>query len=298
MNNTPLISVITPCYNGEKYLKPFLDSLLTQTYTAVEFFFINDGSTDKTEEIFFQYKPLLEQKGWTVLYHRQENGGAAKAVNYGLARFTGEFLTWPDSDDILYPNFLSRRVEYMQQHPDCDILFHNVDVCSEENLALKKAHSSYFTPQHPPTFDTMFHHFLFAPSLCSFVRSSVFLQALPSRHIYDENRGGQNYQLVFPLLYQRKAAFLQESLACYVERNLSHSHIQRDPIVRLNEYTDLLRHAFLSITAMPETEKNRYLRLIKKRYRKQYFSAYIRQTPLHKGARKIYHYLKRIFHHA
>ena len=61
--NKPLVSVITPCYNGEKFLHRFLDSVLNQTYTNVEFIFINDGSFDKTEEIVFSYKERLKSKG-------------------------------------------------------------------------------------------------------------------------------------------------------------------------------------------------------------------------------------------
>ena len=52
MKKTPKVSLISPCYNGSSYIKWFLDSLVNQTYKNVEFIFINDGSTDNTEEIF------------------------------------------------------------------------------------------------------------------------------------------------------------------------------------------------------------------------------------------------------
>ena len=58
----PLVSVITPCYNGEKYLDRYFKSILDQTYPNIELIFVNDGSNDKTEEIALSYKNKLEEK--------------------------------------------------------------------------------------------------------------------------------------------------------------------------------------------------------------------------------------------
>lgn len=56
------VSVITPCYNGESFIARFLDSLLVQTYNNIEFILINDGSTDKTEEIVRSYRKKFKDK--------------------------------------------------------------------------------------------------------------------------------------------------------------------------------------------------------------------------------------------
>ena len=56
MNNTPLISVIVPAYNVEKYIKACLDSLINQTYSNFEIILVNDGSTDQTEKILNEYE--------------------------------------------------------------------------------------------------------------------------------------------------------------------------------------------------------------------------------------------------
>lgn len=62
-NFEPKVSLISPCYNGERYLSHFLDSLLLQNYNNVEFIFVDDGSTDKTREVFESYRKGLENKG-------------------------------------------------------------------------------------------------------------------------------------------------------------------------------------------------------------------------------------------
>lgn len=59
----PLVSIITPCYNGEQYIDAYFQSILAQTYTRLELIFVNDGSTDKTEEVALSYREQLEQKG-------------------------------------------------------------------------------------------------------------------------------------------------------------------------------------------------------------------------------------------
>lgn len=58
----PLVSIVTPCYNGEFKLRVFLDSLLNQTYRNIELIIVNDGSTDNTEEVIFSYKDYLLKK--------------------------------------------------------------------------------------------------------------------------------------------------------------------------------------------------------------------------------------------
>ena len=58
----PLVSIITPCYNGENFIKRYFDSILKQTYSNIELFFVNDGSTDQTESIALSYREALEKR--------------------------------------------------------------------------------------------------------------------------------------------------------------------------------------------------------------------------------------------
>ena len=128
------VSLISPCYNGENHLGYFLESLLTQTYENVEFIFVNDGSTDKTEEIFKAYQERLQNKGWDVVYISQENKGQAAAVNAGLKLVKGDYLLWPDSDDILYPEHIARKVAFMEKNPQYGVGFCSIDKVNENDL--------------------------------------------------------------------------------------------------------------------------------------------------------------------
>ena len=85
-----------------------------------------------SEEIFNAYKPQFEAKGWDVIYIKQENSGQAAALSNGLKVFSGEYLMWPDSDDILYPEHISKKVALMEQNPEAGMGFFCLDQINEE----------------------------------------------------------------------------------------------------------------------------------------------------------------------
>ncbi len=295
MPSQPRVSLITSCYNGETYLKPFLDSLLTQTYKQVEFFFINDGSRDKTEEIFLSYKPSLEEKGWQVVYHKQENKGVAHALNYGLKRFTGEYLACVDSDDILYPDFLSAKIEFMEQHPYYALCYSGVEVVKESDLSCV-IRRIMRTPQ--PT-ENLFvdcllgrKQALSAPALTYFYRAKDWLAANPQRHIYGDTPVGQNWQMLLPIVYRGKCGYLKKVLAKYVMRRTSHSHTRkRQPVTEQCRVEKLLLFRILDELHLPSITYNKYKALIEKKYRRKWLAGKLKKVPgLFQVARRIYQY--------
>lgn len=96
----PLISVIIPVYNVEKYLPSCLESVLNQTYKNLEVLLIDDGSRDSSGLICDQYA----QKDSRIRVIHQENAGVAAARNAGVQSFTGEFVMFVDSDDTIALN--------------------------------------------------------------------------------------------------------------------------------------------------------------------------------------------------
>ena len=117
-----LVSVITPCYNGEAYLDRYFNSILNQTYRPLELIFVNDGSTDRTAEIAERYAPVLKESDISFIYLHQENAGQAAALNRGLKLFTGEYLTWPDADDEMTPDCIEKKVAFLQKHPELQMV--------------------------------------------------------------------------------------------------------------------------------------------------------------------------------
>lgn len=93
----PLISVILPIYNVERYLPLCMESLRAQTYENLELVLIDDGSEDKCAELCDRY---ARQDKRVTFYHKQ-NGGVSDARNYGLEHARGEYITYVDPDDFV-----------------------------------------------------------------------------------------------------------------------------------------------------------------------------------------------------
>ena len=116
MNSAPLISVIVPAYNVEKYIKTCLDSLINQTYSNFEIIVINDGSTDQTEEILRSY-----QSNPKFRIYSQKNGGLSAARNQGLKLANGELVCFIDSDDSVKSDYLEKLAAPFFEDSDVDI---------------------------------------------------------------------------------------------------------------------------------------------------------------------------------
>jgi glycosyltransferase involved in cell wall biosynthesis len=114
-----LVSVIIPCYNGEKYLSEALDSIIIQSHANWECTVVDDGSTDGSKEIVQSYM----QKDPRFKYVHQNNAGPSAARNLGMKISNGIFFQFLDSDDLIEKDKLKRQVEVFYENPSCDIVY-------------------------------------------------------------------------------------------------------------------------------------------------------------------------------
>ena len=124
MSNNKLVSIITPCYNGEHCLARMLDSVIAQTYRPIEYILVNDGSTDGTQALAESYIPKFREAGIDFKIINQENKGLAGAINAGLMCFTGDYLCWPDADDYLEPTSVEDRVKVLEDNPEYAVVLY------------------------------------------------------------------------------------------------------------------------------------------------------------------------------
>lgn len=124
---TPLVSVIVPVYNAEKYIRMLVDSVLAQSYTNFELLLIDDGSKDSSPQIIDQY---AEQDSRVKVIHKV-NGGVSSARNCGLDHACGIFIAFADNDDYMYPDNLQTMVEEIE---DYDLLICNYIRCRREEV--------------------------------------------------------------------------------------------------------------------------------------------------------------------
>ena len=261
-----LVSIISPCYNGEKYVSLYLQSILSQTYSNVELIFVDDGSTDNTKTIIESFKILFEEKGYSLKYYYQENGGQAKAINTGLKMVKGTYLMWVDSDDILYSNNIEVKVRYLEEHPECGLVMCKAHIVKED--AIDIIIGEMFRNSNLDN-DNFFEDLLFDRNVvfnpCIYMaRILAFDQAIPNRNIY-ESREGQNWQMLLPLAHMFQYGYIDEHLAKIVEHCDSHSRIKRSyekQIKREIAIIQLLNKVITGMVDLNEEQKSQLLKRI------------------------------------
>jgi glycosyltransferase involved in cell wall biosynthesis len=118
----PLVSVIVPVYNGERFVAQALEAILAQDYPALELIAVDDGSTDATAEILARYARVRRIS--------QSNSGPSAARNAGIEASTGDLLTFCDCDDMYRPEKVSSQVRHLEQNEDaaCVLVHHRAFV--------------------------------------------------------------------------------------------------------------------------------------------------------------------------
>ena len=275
----PLVSIISPTYNGATYLPSFLDSIYNQTYNNIELIIINDGSTDSTKIIIDSYRQKFENRSINLIYEFQENKGQAAAINLALTKISSQskFFMWVDSDDVLMKDNVLHKVQFLQQHPEFDLCLCNA-VFSEygsnytsKPLTWRKAFSN----------GTLFENFLFGKNIVAgfgqgtvLVKKELLEKAIPQKRIY-ESRQGQNWQLMLPFTWYGKSGHLDEVLFKYIIHNDSHSHTKRTfekQIERFTEFEILISETLIKIVDMKDSERVLYLNKIHEKYLKEKLS--------------------------
>jgi glycosyltransferase involved in cell wall biosynthesis len=128
---SPLVSIIVPIYNAEKYLESTLHSAIAQTWSHKEIILVDDGSTDNSLTIAKKYECSF------IKVYSQGNSGASAARNKGIAEAEGDFLQFLDADDLLAPDKISRQMAVISDRADalaiCPVVHFNSDM--EHHLA-------------------------------------------------------------------------------------------------------------------------------------------------------------------
>ncbi len=285
-----LVTILAPCYNGQMYVEKFLDSVLGQTYPNIELVFVNDGSTDKTEGIVESYCEKFKAKGFNLIYVYKTNGGQASAINEGLKHFNGEYLTWIDSDDIMLPDSIKDKIDFLEKNPDCGfVLGKGVFVkAGDEDKAIGDLQRI-----KPEGEDKLFedlimeNNVVFGPGTIMVRRESI-LKAIPNLKIF-ESKEGQNWQLMLPLAYHCKCGYLNKVGVKIVMHNDSHSRSNRNlaqKLKRTENFEILLDNTIDSIPKISNNEKNYWKKIINEKYCRRKLDLYYSNCQF-KEARKI-----------
>lgn len=157
----PLVSVVIPSYNHERYLASAIDSVLAQDYPRVELIVIDDGSTDGSAEVLKRYGARFH---WEI----QKNQGQVATMNRAWTRSRGEILGYLSADDILMPQAVGAAVQCLRDNPDAVLAYCDFDLIDPAGAAVRSVRT--------PEFDyrAMVTEMVCAPGPGAFFRRSAF----------------------------------------------------------------------------------------------------------------------------
>lgn len=116
-NSLPLVSIITPSYNQAAYLENTIQSVLAQDYPNIEYIVVDGASTDSSPEIIKRYSSQL------AYWVSEKDLGQADAINKGIEKAHGKYITWLNSDDIYLPGAVSQAVHHLQKNPSLGFVY-------------------------------------------------------------------------------------------------------------------------------------------------------------------------------
>lgn len=143
MSFNPKVSIIIPVYNGSNYLREAIDSALAQTYKNIEVIVVNDGSNDsgKTDAIAKSY-------GDSIRYFYKENGGVATALNLGIKKAEGEYISWLSHDDVYYPYKIKLQIDHLTSGEKNIVLYGDFDIIDSESRLIGSIKVGYINPDY------------------------------------------------------------------------------------------------------------------------------------------------------
>lgn len=202
----PLVSVVMPAFNAEKYIPEAIESILNQTFKDFELIIIDDGSTDKTWNIIQEY---AKKDGRIIPVRNEKNLKICKTLNKGVVLSKGVYIARMDSDDWSYPDRFEKQVEFMEKHQDVVVSGGYVEV-SDENLA------TLYLKKYPLLDnDIRKKMFIYNPFThpCVIFRSEELKLENPiyNHDFYD----AEDYDLYFRLGKKRKMANINDVLLKY-----------------------------------------------------------------------------------
>ncbi len=232
--NSPLVTVLMPVYNGEKYLREAIDSILNQTFSNFEFLIINDGSTDNSENIILSYADSRIQ------YIKNEyNLKLIATLNNGIELAKGKYIVRMDADDVSIPSRIEKQVAFMERNED-------VGICGSWFTAFGDVQESVFKYKelHDEIVFKMFYQ-------CHFCHPSLIIRKIVFEDIeIPFNRKfihAEDYELYFRLSTKCKFHNLQDSLVKY--RIHSSSVSRQNQMIQL-EHSLQIRKMFFSLVGI------------------------------------------------
>lgn len=237
------ISVIIPVYNCEKHLENCMNSLNKQTMSSSDFqvVFINDGSTDRSDEICRQ----LQKNCSNILYFKKENGGVSSARNKGLELAEGKYILFLDADDSISENALEDIYTFFEANQDeIDLVTYKIDYLSETGKIT--THKRYDVIDHTGVYDINSD-----PNMIQTTMNVCVKNVGPDERIlFDESLTlGEDQLFIFTWISRKqKFGFVKEAVYTYFRHSGSASSVYNDPYYCFDQYIGFFKKLLSVLT--------------------------------------------------
>lgn len=205
MSNLPLVSIVMPAYNAEKYIIGSVNSILTQTYQNFELLIADDCSTDKTKEIL---KSFNDQR--ISFHHNEINQGYLKTCNKLFALCKGELVTFQDADDVS----VSQRIEKLASEFIND---KELEICTSNSVMIDENGKKIMSRKWPIDYDKFRNDLNYEALLCgaTIILRNSLLKDIGPYHQYFDRLGGEDYEWFFRAVSKGKGKHVNEELYFY-----------------------------------------------------------------------------------
>ena len=136
--NTPLVSVVIPCYNHEEFVQDSIKSIINQSYQNIELIIIDDGSKDFSVEKIEEMVTLCEKRFTRFEFRSRPNKGLSATLNEALEWCRGEYFSVHDSDDVLLKNKIKIQIDFLNKNKSCVAVFGGEILIDENSNVIKR----------------------------------------------------------------------------------------------------------------------------------------------------------------
>ncbi|MBN9396213.1 MAG: glycosyltransferase [Candidatus Melainabacteria bacterium] len=237
LKHYPLVTIVTPAYRQGRFVATLCESLLAQTYSNIQYIFLDDCSDDDTFAIARSYEDRLREKFASVRIERNErNLGMLPNLAKAFAQTDGEFLTFLEADDYYLPRKIERNIEFFELNPDFAMVYSDSGRLRQDFTYQAKFNANTFSDRV-----TMPHGWIFEDLLqCNYintpttlVRREAFLRSYQFDLFAQRNYMMADYPGILNVARIGQIGYIAESLAVYRQLDESASHSKNPDRLRM-----------------------------------------------------------------
>ncbi|MCT7568958.1 glycosyltransferase family 2 protein [Aliarcobacter butzleri] len=199
--NMPLVSILLPSYNHDKYIEEAILSAINQTYKNIELIVIDDGSTDKSDEIIRSL-----QSKYSFKYIHRKNKGLIKTFEELFSYAHGDYISLFSSDDLYKNNKIEVLVEYLENNKEYDIAYSKISIIDEHSNIIKHIDENYYSGY---IFDNLLKGDFFINGLGVLIKTNIYKKYQRTDSYIDD------LQLWLKMSKNHRFGFIDEYLSYY-----------------------------------------------------------------------------------